>query len=501
MGAVQKVGIILVKRTLRSLLQATVLLLACGAVTPPVDPFVRVLQLEQARSLGNGVLAEDLKSADRSLARRAALAIGRTKLPGGSALLAAQLGDRDPGMRAMAVYGLGLIGDARQAPTIVRALRYDRSSAVRAGALDALDRLESAKTLPASTEHSAARAVAVTLQRDAAFLVRARAATTLEAFASSPDGFFAERTLLAAFERSRSLDVRRNIMWSVFRGYANRVPRRFLTAGLRDPDEVVRIEAARALGRVKNSDAIAALQPALRDPSWRVREQAMESVLQLQGKPLTEHLKSLPSGIVAPRVEPDRFADLPALPRTPASLKPAAPTAPRAFVPARFDPGTLAHMTGPMRGPHPRVRIVTTQGNLYLELYPEWAPLTVENFLDLANRGYYDNNRWFRIVPDFVVQTGDPTDTGDGDAGYTIPAEENPLEQDSYVISMGLNYDGNKPLRDSAGTQFYITLSPQLHLDRDFTVFGSMVSGFDVLGRLVESDRIVRVERIADTQS
>lgn len=466
-----------------------------------MDPYVRVLQLEQARSLGNGALAEYLNGADRSLAVRAALAIGRTKQPAGSRLLAAHLGDRDPGMRAMAVYGLGLIGDASRSPAIVRALRNDRSSAVRVGALDALDRLESAKRLPASTEHSAASAVAVTLQTDASLLVRARAATALEAFASSPEGFFAERTLRAAFAGSRYFEVRRNIMWSVFRGYANRVPREFLTKGLRDPDEVVRIEAARALGRVKNPDAIPALQPALRDPSWRVREQAMESVRQLQGKPLTDHLKALPRGIVPPPIERDRFANLPALPRTPAGLKPAAPTALRAFVPARFDPRTLAHMTGPMGGPHPRVRIVTTKGNLYLELYPEWAPLTVENFLDLANRGYYDNNRWFRIVPDFVVQTGDPTDTGDGDAGYTIPAEENPLEQRSYVISMGLNYDGSKPLRDSAGTQFYITLSPQLHLDRDFTVFGSMIGGFDVLGRLIESDRIVRIERIADTKS
>jgi peptidyl-prolyl cis-trans isomerase B (cyclophilin B) len=164
----------------------------------------------------------------------------------------------------------------------------------------------------------------------------------------------------------------------------------------------------------------------------------------------------------------------------------------------------VSGFTGPAGGPHPRVRIVTTQGNIYVELYPEWAPLTVENFLNLANRGYYDNNRWFRIVPDFVVQTGDPSGNGEGDAGYMIPAEENPIEQDSYVISMGLNYT-NPPdahaIRDSAGTQFYITLSPQLHLDRDFTVFGKVFDGTDVLGRLIESDKIVRVERLPDSKS
>ncbi len=166
-----------------------------------------------------------------------------------------------------------------------------------------------------------------------------------------------------------------------------------------------------------------------------------------------------------------------------------------------LDPTTAEAMSGPAPGPHPRVRIVTTKGNLYVTLFPEWAPLTVENFLNLANRGYYDRNRWFRIVPDFVVQTGDPHGNGNGDAGYAIGAEENPIVQDSYAISMGMNYT-NGPnahaIRDSAGTQYYITLSPQLHLDRDFTVFGRVTSGFDVLGRLVESDRVLRVERIAD---
>jgi len=97
-----------------------------------------------------------------------------------------------------------------------------------------------------------------------------------------------------------------------------------------------------------------------------------------------------------------------------------------------------------------------------------------------------------------VVQTGDITDSGDGDAGYMIPAEENPLEQRTGIISMGLNYDANGPQRDSAGTQFYVTISPALHLNRDFTVFGEIESGTDALGRLIESDRMTRVERISD---
>ena len=157
-------------------------------------------------------------------------------------------------------------------------------------------------------------------------------------------------------------------------------------------------------------------------------------------------------------------------------------------------------MLGPVHGPHPRLRIVTTQGNIYVALYPEWAPLTVTNFLNMMNRGFLDNNPWFRIVPDFVVQTGEQDAKNAPGPGYSIPAEENPLEQNSYVISMGLDYDDktNLPKRDSAGSEYYITLSPQYHLDNSFTVFGAMTSGFDVLGRLTESDKVIRVERIAD---
>jgi peptidyl-prolyl cis-trans isomerase B (cyclophilin B) len=276
-----------------------------------------------------------------------------------------------------------------------------------------------------------------------------------------------------------------------------------LESGLRDKDEIVRIEAVRAFGRRGDSAGIALLQPLLRDSSWRVREQTLESLTVLRGGKMTEHLTKIPAGVQTPAPVPDGLSYLPALPRTPERGKPQKPSAQNVMVHPQLNAGTVAGFTGAAAGSHPRVRIVTTEGNIYIELFPEWAPLTVENFLNLSNRGYYDGNPWFRIVPDFVVQTGDPTNTGNGDAGYMIPAEENPIEQDSYVISMGLNYT-NPPdahaIRDSAGTQFYITLSPQLHLNRDFTVFGKVIGGFDVLGRLIEKDKIVRIERLPDTK-
>ena len=477
-------------------------MLALGTSAPAPSPYVQIEQLEQSRSLGNGRLADFLSSSDRLVALRAALAIGRTKKAGGAALLERRTHDRDAAMRAISVYGLGLIGGRSASSAVLRAF-HDTSDTVLVSALDATDRLETAHAFYRSQERKAlARVTALLHSNDAA--VRARAATTLGSFSTAPQSAAAQSALAKAFPGEQSAYVRWHIMWTLYRGYAKTAPRNTLARGLKDRDEIVRIEAVRAFGRRGAASALSLLRPLLDDSSWRVQEQARESIAVLQGGKLTEHLTRIPDGVRTPAPQPDKLAYLPALPRTAASGKPSAPQPEQIITEPKLDPATVALFTGPAKGAHPRVRIVTTEGNIYLELYPEWAPLTVQNFLNVANSGYYDGNPWFRIVPDFVVQTGDPTGNGEGDAGYMIPAEENPLEQDSYVISMGMNYT-NPPnahaIRDSAGTQFYITLSPQLHLDRDFTVFGRVISGFDVLGRLVEKDKIVRVERLPDSKA
>ncbi|MDP9016816.1 MAG: peptidylprolyl isomerase [Candidatus Eremiobacteraeota bacterium] len=492
-----KVGHVLVKRLLGSLLKAGVVVLAlCAAQGRPPDSYQTLVGLEQARSLGKGILADLLESRDPRLAARAALAIGRTKDRAGVPLLQRHLHDKRDGVRALAVYGLGLLASGASAEQITADVRADPSGAVRVAAIDAIGRYETALVLRGGTEAAAAKALADAMKGDPDPIVRGRAAAGFEAFRISPMGDYASRRLIEAFPGERNPDVRWHIMWTVFRGYAIRVPREFLSAALHDRNELIRVEAVRAYGKLKNKDAIAALQPLTRDPSWRVQLQTLESIRLLSGQAQTEHLKVMPPGIHTPPVFPQRIAEIAPLPRPPFSGKPAVPSSDEAILAPKIDPSTAQAMSGPAAGLHPRVRIKTTKGTMIVTLYPEWAPLTVENFLNLTNRGYYDNLRWFRIVPDFVVQTGDPNDTGDGDAGYMIPAEENPLEQRSYVLSMGLNYNDQGAIRDSAGTQFYITLSPQLHLNRDFTVFGEVTSGFEVLGRLVETDRMTRVEQI-----
>lgn len=472
-----------------------------GLTPPPPNAYVEIVRLEQARSLGDGRLAAFLHSGDRTVALRAALALGRTKQPGALPLLLPYTVGGESAMRSIAVYAVGLVGGQPAVDPVLRALD-DRSDNVRAAALDAADRLETAKTFDAAAERRAFARVAANL-RARNSIVRARAGTTLESFSTGAQARPALAALANAYAHEHDPFVRWHLMWSAYRGYAQNAPAQLLENGLKDPDEIVRIEAVRAVGKRGDRALAGLLRPRIADPSWRVREQALESLRVLQGGKMTEHLTSIPQGVNTPAPQPDKLAYLPALPRTPESGKPAQPDASNILTQPVLDPSTIASFTGPQKGPHPRVRIVTTEGNIYVELYPAWAPLTVENFLNLSNRGYYDNNPWFRIVPDFVVQTGDPTGNGNGDAGYTIPAEENPMEQDSYVISMGLNYTDPPDahaIRDSAGTQFYITLSPQLHLDRDFTVFGRVISGTDVLGRLIESDKIVRVERLPDSK-
>jgi peptidyl-prolyl cis-trans isomerase B (cyclophilin B) len=469
--------------------------LRCAALAAAA---VLLLGAEAQRSLEGGKLAALLASPDASIAARAALAVGRTKRKGGIPLLEAHLTDPRDGVRAFSIYGLGLIGLGDDASKVMILAGSDRSGAVRVAALDALGRAEEAGLLHPAVERAAATATVRALDGDPDPIVRGRAAITLSFFAAGPQGGRAAGALASAMGSERDPAVRRRAMWSIFRRYATRVPHRLLREALHDPDEVVRIEAARAYGHLSGAAARAELRPLLADASWRVQEQAAESERLLAGGAMNQHWTAIPPFVHVPSRRPDPLAALAALSRPPVVA--GAPRPADAPAAGLLAPSSAAQMVSPVSGPHPRLRIRTTQGNLYVVLYPEWAPLTVTNFLNLTDRGFFDDNRWFRIVPDFVVQTGEKDDKNAPGPGYTIDAEENPIEQDSYVISMGLNYDAktNTPIRDSAGSEYYVTLSPQYHLDNAFTVFGAVSGGYDVLGRLTEKDRVIRIERIPD---
>ncbi len=126
-------------------------------------------------------------------------------------------------------------------------------------------------------------------------------------------------------------------------------------------------------------------------------------------------------------------------------------------------------------------------GKIALELYPETAPISVENFVKLAREGFYDGVVFHRVVPGFVIQGGDPTGTGMGGPGYRIKGEfrangvKNELKHTRGVLSMARSQE-----YDSAGSQFFIMVEDAPHLDGQYAAFGRVTDGMDVVDRIVE---------------
>lgn len=140
-----------------------------------------------------------------------------------------------------------------------------------------------------------------------------------------------------------------------------------------------------------------------------------------------------------------------------------------------------------LAGHEPHVAIVTDRGTMQLELYAADAPLTVDNFLSLVRAEYYDNVHFHRVVPDFVVQDGDRRGDGTGGPAYSIRDELNRRRYDRGAVGMALAGP------DTGGSQYFITLSAQPHLDGGYTVFGHVTSGYDVLDAIVQGDRIAAI--------
>jgi peptidyl-prolyl cis-trans isomerase B (cyclophilin B) len=136
-----------------------------------------------------------------------------------------------------------------------------------------------------------------------------------------------------------------------------------------------------------------------------------------------------------------------------------------------------------------QITIETNRGNMELDLYPEYAPKTVNNFVFLAQEGFYDGVTFHRVISDFMIQGGDPTGTGSGGPGYKFEDEvaENPLRHETGVISMA-NAGPN-----TNGSQFFITHSPQPHLDGKHTVFGKLVNGQEILNAIQQGDKMLKV--------
>jgi O-succinylbenzoate synthase len=217
--------------------------------------------------------------------------------------------------------------------------------------------------------------------------------------------------------------------------------------GLSDAPYGARTAALDALAKYGTDDAKAAIRQALIDKEWAVRLRAAE-LLRSMGE----------SGAAPERPAPLRQA--PDFFESPKLLRP--PFAPRAFVETRH-------------------------GIIEIELNVVDSALTAQTFMELARAGFYNGIRVHRLVPHFVIQAGDPRGDGAGGAGYTIRDELSTLPYVRGTVGMALEW------RDTGGSQFFITLSPQPHLDGKYTVFGRVVNGDALLDLIALGDVIERI--------
>ena len=129
----------------------------------------------------------------------------------------------------------------------------------------------------------------------------------------------------------------------------------------------------------------------------------------------------------------------------------------------------------------------TSEGDMEWAFFNDDAPQTVKNFAALAQKGYFDSAYVHRVVPDFVIQDGDPTGTGSGGPGYTIRCEYNPLRYETGMVGMALSG------KDTGGSQWFVTLSPQPHLNGRYTIFARVTRGLDVAKRITQGARVYGV--------
>jgi cyclophilin family peptidyl-prolyl cis-trans isomerase/HEAT repeat protein len=135
-------------------------------------------------------------------------------------------------------------------------------------------------------------------------------------------------------------------------------------------------------------------------------------------------------------------------------------------------------------GKQVRATVNTGKGSFVIEFLPEDAPLTLDNFVMLAGKGYFNGQTVPRVVPNFVIQTGDPRGDQNGGPGYQIRCEINERPYDRGAVGMALSG------KDTGGSQWFVTHSPQPHLDGGYTVFGQVITGMDVVDRIVRGDLI-----------
>ena len=369
-------------------------------------------------------------------------------------------------LRLEAVNALGTLR-AGEALTLVQDLLTDPWPAMRSAALQAA----------AAIEPESIVFVLASLEPDPDWRVRSTLASVL---AQLPAEIAIER--LRTMLKDEDKRVRPAVLGALARVGAPDLAA-ILMEQLKEPDFVVRAAAARHLGELKPPGAADALRQAykdaLPDSAYEARAAALEALAALGPAEAADTLKeALADKDWAVRV---RAAEL--LSRVASDADAAATIRPvPGGPPAPYDDPQLI-------GPDisPRAYIETTHGTIELELAVLDAPQTSRNFMALAAKGFFNGLQVHRVVPNFVVQDGDPRGDGHGGPGYTIRDELNDRPYLRGTAGMALNW------ADTGGSQFFIAHSPQPHLDGRYTVFGRVVNGMDVVDRIRAGDVIERV--------
>jgi cyclophilin family peptidyl-prolyl cis-trans isomerase len=268
------------------------------------------------------------------------------------------------------------------------------------------------------------------------------------------------------------------------------IVRQRLHAGLEDGDEIARAAAIAALRRApRPADlplVIAALERSAADGESDARVAALGYLTAAWRRDSAAFPAELRARLSAQPPSPDPVA------RNAAAALPLLASwegVPLAARPREWYADVVDRLIVPsLAGRAPVAVVHTDRGAITLELFATDAPLTVHNFLTLAQRGYYNGVEFHRVVPNFVAQDGDPRGDGSGGPGYSIRDELNQRRYERGVLGMALSGP------DTGGSQYFITHSPQPHLDGGYTVFGRLTSGYAALDALVQGDRIVRIE-------
>jgi cyclophilin family peptidyl-prolyl cis-trans isomerase/HEAT repeat protein len=470
----------------------------------------RLRSVAAARRLADALrdpVAYTRAAAARAFTRRLAdsAGLGRTAA---ARLLLPLLHDDNDGVRIAALGSLGALGDTALADEVADRLA-DQLPNVRVAAADALGRIGgpvAGTRLAGILKGNAFFALNRTALLALVHVDTAAARPFIAAWARRPD--WASRMVAAEAEarlggtpallgdRDPRVAAAALLAWSA----AASAPDEALVAAarqrLRDPDMVMRAAAAGVVVRAPDPADIPALIDAF---SRSARDSAPDAALAALD---ALHHIAQATPVAADQVRRQFVASA----RRPADYVIRAwaesswPELAARWGPAYpLDPGrTLQdyreiarrYLVAPDSVRRPHVFIETEQrGTIEVELLGPEAPLTVTNFLSLVDRHFFDGNRWHRVVPDFVVQDGDPRGDGWGSSGRTIRDEINRQRYVQPVLGMALSGP------DTGSSQWFITLSPQPHLDGTYTVFGRIVGGAQVLSRITQGDIIRTIRR------